>query len=151
MPNITAPAALSYSGGMLRGERVVPARLVYSGGNVMSERDTPLSTPAVVPVLDRLRRFDKLVQGETVDVRFQTIWQQTMKAIEDAFVAINARVDEVAILARISAAEALAQTANDNAVAATAAVEVVQAAALETFTIIDPVLGNEFNDAVNTP
>lgn len=128
---------------------MVAARLIYRAGTVMSERDTPLTAPALIPVLDRLQRYDKLTQGDAVDARFQTIWQQTVKAIEDAFVAVNARVDEVAILARVSAAEALAQTANDNAVTAAAAIAVVQTAVAETFTDIDPVLGDTFDDRID--
>ena len=148
MPDITQPASLVYGAGALRCSRIVPARLRYNSGSVMVERETPATDPVATPKLDRLQRFDRLMQGDSVDPRFQLIWQQTMKAIEDAFVAINNRVDEIAILARISAAEQLAQTANDRSVVAEQRVAVVEQAAQETFTSIDPVLGDRFQDGI---
>lgn len=146
MPNITAPAALEYSAGAVRSGRIVPTRLRYTAGNVTSSKDTPLTAPAEIPQLNRLQRFDKLVRGDEVDPRFQLIWQRTMEAIESAFEAVNARVDEVAILARISAAEQLAQAANDNAVSAQQTATAIQTAAQQTFNDIDPNLAASFGD-----
>jgi hypothetical protein len=148
VPDITAPASLIYGPGALRSNRVAPARLRYFPGNVMTERDTPTTTPATIPVLDRLQRFDELMQGEGVHPRFQLIWQRTMQAIEEAFVAINNRVDEVAILARLTAAEQLAQSANDRAVTAEQRVVVVEQAAVQTFTSIDPTFGDQFQNEI---
>ena len=153
MPDIAAPAALVYSPGALRVSRIAPARLRFTAGTVMSERDTPLSAPVVIPVLNRLNRLIDKADGET-DKQFQRrqqIWQSTMQAIEQAFVAINARVDEVAILARISAVEQLAEVANDNAVSAKATAETVAVAAEETFATIDPTLADTFNNGLQEP
>jgi hypothetical protein len=146
VPDITTPAALTYSGGALRTFRVVPARLTYTAATVTTARDTSLTTAAVIPQLDRLRRMDRIVRDDGVDPRFQYIWQQTMEAIEGAFETVNARVDEVAILARISAVEALSQAANDNAVAAQATVATVSAAVATTFTQIDPIYQTRYLD-----
>jgi hypothetical protein len=147
VPDITVPGALTFSGGMLRTARLVPARLRYTAGNVTSARESAVSGLAAVPKLDRLRRFDKLMNGDEVDLRFQLIWQRTMEGIEAAFEAVNQRVDDLsAILARLTAAEELAQAANDTAVAAVAQVEVVSAAVAETFTEVDPVFGDSFTD-----
>jgi uncharacterized protein YukE len=129
---------------------MVPARLRFTAGTVTAARDTPLSEPVVIPVLNRLNRLIDKADGET-DKQFQRrqqIWQSTMKAIERAFVAINARVDEVAILARISAVEQLAEVANDNAVSAKATAETVAVAAEETFATIDPTLADTFNNGL---
>jgi hypothetical protein len=102
---------------------------------------------AAVPKLDRLRRFDKLMRGDEVDLRFQLIWQRTMEGIEAAFEAVNQRVDDLsAILARLTAAEELAQAANDTAVSAVTQVEAVSAAVAETFTEVDPVFGDSYTD-----
>lgn len=149
MPSIT-PATLTYTGGTLRTSRVVPARLRYTGGTVMVAADTPTTTAAEIPKLDRLfRQIDK-ADGET-DKQFQRrqlIWQQTMEAIEGAFTAVNARVDEVAIFARLSAVEAKADAANDNAVAAQQAAAVTSDAVQETFNEIDPTYAKYYDDFV---
>lgn len=150
MPNVTAPAALEYTGGAIRCSRPVPARLAYTAGNLSTSASTTTTTAAEIPKLDRLRRFDTLVRGNEVDPRFQLIWQQTMEAIEGAFEAVNARVDEVAILARLSNVESLAAAANDNAVAAQATATQVSEAAKQTFSTIDPNLADTFDD-FNTP
>lgn len=150
MPNITAPAALTYSGGVLRTARLVPARLRYTAGNVTSARDTAVGSSVAVPNLDRLTIADKLPgESEMAFMRRAAIWQSSMGAIEDALGAINARVDELAsILARLTAAESLAQTANDNAATAAANVAVVQAAVSDTFEAIDPTYRDIFDGAV---
>lgn len=150
MPDITAPASLDYTGGMLRSGRIAPARLTYAAGEVLAGRDTPLTTPADIPVLNRLIRMIDKADGETEKQfkRRQQIWQSTMEAIEEAFRAVNARVDEVAILARISAVEQLAEAANDNAVLAKASADVVAAAAADTFAAIDPGYADQFLDGL---
>lgn len=148
--NITAPATLAYNGGSLRSNRLDAARLTYTGGTFTTTRDTPLTTAAAIPQLDRLVRFIDKSDGET-DAQFQRrqlIWQQTMEAIERAFVAVNARVDEVALYARLNAVEALAEAANDNATAAQATASTVQTAVSQTFADIDPVYQTNFNERV---
>lgn len=150
MPNITAPAALNYSGGTLRTARMVPARLRYTVGNVTSARDTAVGGSLGDLVLDRLTMADRIPgESEAGFVRRMAIWQSNCEATEEAFAAINARVDELAsILARLTAAEALAQTANDNAATAAANVAVVQAAVSDTFEVIDPTYRDIFDGAV---
>lgn len=143
--NITTPASLTYTGGGLRDNRIAPARLTYSTSTITTTRDTPLTTAATIPVLDRLNRFDKLMRGEQVDERFQLIWQRTMEAIEDAFTAVNARVDEVALYARLNAVEALAEAANDNATTAQTTAAAVQTAVSQTFADIDPIYQTAFD------
>ena len=151
MPDITSPAPLTYSGGLLRSGRLVPASLTYAAGEVMADRGTPLSAPAVIPILNRLVRMIDKADGESEKQfqRRQQIWQSTMEALENAFRAVNARVDEVAILARISAVERLAEVANDNAVAAKATAETVAAATSETFAAIDPGYSEQFEERLD--
>lgn len=152
MPSIT-PAALTFTGGTLRTNRVVPARLRYTDGTVRVASDTPITTAAEIPKLDRLFRAIDKADGET-DKQFQRrqlIWQQTMEAIESAFEAVNARVDEVAILARLSAVEAKADAANDNAVAAQQVAAVTSAAVQETFNEIDPAYGEYYKGRSGQP
>ena len=145
MPNITAPAQLTYDGGVFRSSRIAPARLRYRSGTVVSSKDTALTSAADVPQLDRLQRFDKLIEGEGVSPRFQFIWQQSMKAIEEAFQEQSNRItDLTAILARLTAAEEKVQVADDKATQAQAAAEATQAAVSQTFTQIDPMLGDAF-------
>lgn len=146
MPDITAPAAFTYSGGMLRTARMVPARFRYTAGNVTSARDTAVGGSLGDLTLDRLTMADRIPgESEAGFMRRVAIWQSNCEATEDAFAAINARVDELAaILARLTAAEALAQTANDNAATAQATATAVQVATQQTFTDIDPVLGDTF-------
>lgn len=152
MVDIASPAPLDIAGGALRTSRIAPARLRIVGGDVVTSRDSAVSSAASVPKLDRLRRFDKLIEGEQVSPRMQLIWQQTMEAIEGAFAAVNQRVDDnSAILARLTAAEALAEAANDNAVAAKATAEAVETATQQTFTQIDPTYGESFNERIDIP
>jgi hypothetical protein len=146
VPDITTPGALTFTPGTFRTPRIVPARLRYTAGSVMTQKDSPTTAPAVVPVLERLRRTDAIMAGDNVDVRYQLLWQRTMEAIEKAFTAVNQRVDEIAILSRLSTVEMLAQTARDEAVKAASTVETVSAAVEQTFTEIDPVYGDQFND-----
>lgn len=139
------PASLSYSGGTLRTSRIVPARLTYVGGSAIRTRTSPLSTAAVIPVLDRLTVYDKPAGvGDTEWHRQVAIWQSAMEAIEEAFAAVNARVDEVALYARLQAVETLAQAANDNATVAKQTVEQASAAVQETFQQIDPVYADYY-------
>lgn len=147
MASVT-PAALTYSGGTLRTLRLVAARLRYTGGSVMSARETETASGLGVLQLDRLTMAD-MIPGEdpAAFMRRAAIWQSNCEATEDAFAAINARVDELAaILARLTAAEQLAQTANDNAASAAATVATVQTAVAETFTQIDPTYGDGFQE-----
>lgn len=73
-----------------------------------------------------------------------------MEAIEAAFAAVNARVDELSsILARLTTAEQLAQTANDTAIAAQEQVAVVTDAVAETFNDIDPVYRDNLQDRLD--
>jgi hypothetical protein len=70
------------------------------------------------PTLDRLTRFDTLLEGQGPSTRFQLIWQQTMEAIEAAFAALTTQVgDNSNLISQIQAALSLAAAANDNAVA----------------------------------
>lgn len=149
MADITSPAALSYSGGTLRTSRVAPARLRYSGGTVSGSIETPLTTPATIPSLNRLTQWDR-PEGwpEESWQRFMAIWQEMCGAAEDAFVAVNARVDEVALYARLNRVEQLAAAANDNASAAQTSVTQVQAAVSQTFAEIDPIYETSFNGRV---
>ena len=149
--NITAAASLNYTGGSIRCARIVPARLRYTGGTFTSSKDTPLTTAAVIPQLNRLFRLVDKVDGET-DKQFQRrqqIWQTTMEAIEAAFEAVNARVDEVALYARLSAVETAAQVANDNVATLTTTVTTIQTATENTFTEIDPLYGQDFSDRLD--
>lgn len=143
MPNIV-PAPFAYSAGSLAAKRLVPALFRFSGNRVLGSKVTPVTEAAATPELDRLRRFDALVKGNQVSPRFQIIWQQTMEAIEQAFEAVNARVDEVALYARLNAVEQLASSANDNANAAQKEVVKVKAATRQAFDAVDPSLGEEF-------
>lgn len=147
MPDISTPAPLEYTGGLLRTNRLVPARLNYSGGTITTARDTPTTAPVDIPSLNRLTRWDKFpgVDDEAWQ-RFMAIWQEKCEAIEAAFVAVNARVDEVALLARLSAVEALASTANDNATIAQATASQVSEAVQQTFTEVDPVYGDRYGE-----
>ena len=150
MPSLT-PASFGYTGGSFRSTRPSPARLGFAPGSFLTSKDTPISTPAVAPDLDRLVRSLDKADGET-DQQFQRrqiIWQQTMEAIEGAFAAVNARVDEVALYARLAAVEAKAEAANDNATAAKANIENITVAAQQTFTDIAPNYGDSFDERVN--
>lgn len=150
MPNITAPAAFGYDGGSIRSTRIKPGMFRFRAStSLVSSKDSVVTADVAIPQLDRLRRFDKLMRGDEVDPRFQIIWQRTMEAIEAAFEAVNARVDEVAILARLSAVEVKAEVANDNAVKAQAEVEIVQQAAGNTFNVSDPTLANQYQEELD--
>lgn len=148
MPNITAPAAFEYVGGGLRTMRLAPARLRYSASTqLVTSGDTPLSAVAEIPTLDRLTRWEK-PQGYSAQdwERQMAIWQKAMGAIEDAFVAVNARVDEVALFARLSAVEAKAEVANDNANTALNEAVVVREATRTTFAASDQALQDAFDE-----
>lgn len=146
MPDITAAASLDYTGGTLRTGRLVPARLRYQSSTITATRDTPLSTAAEIPNLNRLYSAEQLTNPNgTPTHRLMAIWQEAMTQIEQAFVAVNARVDEVALYARLNAVETLAQAANDNATAAVAQVETVTEAVSQTFADIDPVYSGSFD------
>ena len=124
-----------------------PARLTYATSSITTTRDTPLTTAAEIPQLNRLVRFIDKADGET-EAQFQRrqlIWQQTMEAIENAFVAVNARVDEVALYARLNAVELLAEAANDNATQAQATAATIQTAVSQTFADIDPIYQTNFD------
>lgn len=84
--------------------------------------NTEASSAVAVPKLDRAA--DILPIGEVRNgkiyytVKEQLRQQRVLEAIEEAFTATNAKVDDnTAILARLTAAEELAQAANDNAAA----------------------------------
>lgn len=149
MANVTTPATFEYEGGTLRTSRVVPARFAYTAGSFLTESESPTTTEAEIPNLDRLTFGDKIPgESEQSFMRRAAIWQKTMEAIESAFEAVNARVDEVAILARLNAVEAKAEAANDNAVAAKATADSASVAVEQTFQQIDPNLA-EFYKAQN--
>lgn len=74
------------------------------------------------------------------------IWQKAMSAIESAFAAVNARVDEVALYARLNAVEQLAQAANDTAVTARVEAASTSAAVQQTFNEIDPVYADFYEN-----
>lgn len=146
--NITSPATLTYSTGAFRDTRIEPARFRYTGSlSLTVTRDSDTSAAVTVPELDRLLSLDRLLNEDgTPTLRFMSIWQSTMLAIEAALEATNAKVDDnTAILARLLAAEELAQAANDNAVAAQATVTEVQAATSDTLAVIDPIYKTEFD------
>lgn len=150
MPNITVPGSLTYAGGALRSTRLVPAQLRFVAGNVATSQGTGTGT-VTTPALNRLNRIIDKGQNES-ERDFQRralIWQQSMEAIEAAFKGLTGRVDEIAaILARLTAAEQLAQTTRDEVMAVQAQVAVVQGAVAETFTQIDPLYGDEFENRV---
>lgn len=149
MANVTTPASFSYTGGSIRSTRIKPARFRYTAGSFVSSKDSSTSGAATVPDLDRLTRFDRLTEGDQVTARFQFIWQQTMEAIEEAFEAVNQRVDDnSAILARLTAAEAKAEAANDNANAAKVTADAVKVAAKETFDTVSAGSGTTFNERI---
>lgn len=160
MASVT-PARLDWSGVSLSdsGVGVAPAVLTWTGAVVGSGNGSTVSNAVAVPKLDRLMRTDRLVDGDYVSVRFQTIWQQTMEAIELALAAVNAKVDDnSSVLARLLAVEKQAEAANDNAQAAAVAAETakeeaasarqeaeqVSVAAGQTFNQIDPALENYY-------
>lgn len=144
-------AALRYRGGHIRVARVVPARLRYKGGMVTFAGETSTGAGLGVLNLDRLGFADKLPGEDDMNfMRRAAIWESNSDAIEEAFTAINKRVDELAaILARLTAAEELAQAARDEAMNAAATVSVVQGAVSETFRAIDPTYGGIFDNQVN--
>jgi hypothetical protein len=121
MPSLTIePAQLEWMGQSIVIEpvrvNISPVSLSWDGGFILVGPGTGTSLSVTTPTLDRLRRVDRLTQGEFVDVRFQLIWQRTMEAIENAFEALTTQVNDMAILvAEIRAAQALATAANDTA------------------------------------
>lgn len=147
MANVTAPARFAYTGGAIRCSRIVPARFRYTAGSFLSGSETGTTTAAEIPELDRLTFADRIPgESEQSFIRRAAIWQKTMLAIESAFEAVNARVDEVAILARLSAVEAKAEAANDNATFAAANAQAAATAAEQTFERADPTLADAYRD-----
>lgn len=155
MVSIT-PASLTFSGGAVRDTRIAPKRLIFTGGTITTTRDTPLTTAAEIPQLNTQQRQVPIgyvdIKGQRypvyVEAQEQLRQQRMIEAIVDAFVAVNARVDEVALYARLNAVEALAEVANDNATAAQTTVATVQTAVSQTFSAIDPIYQNTFEDLV---
>lgn len=150
--DVTTPASFSYTVGSLRTARPVPARFRYTASTTLvSTKDSDTSAAVTIPELDRLLPLDRLLNEDgTPSIRFMSIWQSTMDAIETALEATNAKVDDnSAILARLTAAEELAQAANDNAVEAQATAATIQTATEETFAVIDPIYQTEFNNKVS--
>lgn len=149
MTDIITPARFEYERGELRGVRIVPTRFAYTAGSFLTGSESPTSTAAEIPELDRLTFGDKIPgESEQSFMRRAAIWQKTMEAIESAFEAVNARVDEVAILARLSAVEAKAEAANDNANEAKTVANTANVAVEQTFSQIDPNLA-EYYRSVN--
>lgn len=151
MPNISGAASFAYSGGRIRTTRIDGARFRYSPSTTLiSSKDSPTTTLAEIPQLDRLQRqtvyFD--AQGRPT-IQMQLHFQRMVEAIESAFEAVNARVDEVAILARLSAVEVKAEVANDNAVAAQATVNNVREATKTTLNTVSPGAGDDFDTTFN--
>ena len=144
------PASLTWGGGAIEGTGLRSARLSWGGGSVGTWNESDVSGTAAIPKLDRLNRMLDKADGETEKQfkRRQLIWQRTMEAIEAAFVAVNAKVDDnSAVLARLLAVEQAAQVANDNAQEAKQTaqesketVEAVNTATEETFGEVDPAL-----------
>lgn len=105
-----------------------PLTLRYTLGVGTSGPGTSIADLVAAPKLDRLTRSEKIVNPDgTVSVRFQTIWQRTMEAIEAAFGAQGGQITDLrAILLRLEAAEAKAEVARSQAA------ETAKANALET-------------------
>lgn len=149
MVSITA-APLRFDAGVIRSTRVVPVSFRISSGEVTFSKGTQLGAGLGVLNLDRLTMSDMgRDEDQAAFVRRAAIWQSNCDATEDAFAAINARVDELeAIVARLTAAEQLAQTARDEAVAASTTVAAVQSAVATTFEAVDPTYRGIFENAV---
>lgn len=94
---------------------VTAASLDWTGGFLLAGLGTGGGTDIARPKLDRLTRSERITNPDgTVSVRFQTIWQRTMEAIENAFDELATRQEgDSALLAEIRAAQQLAQSAND--------------------------------------
>lgn len=122
MPSFTAtPASLLIEGGAATFEparfTATAARLSIVAGSATFSVGSDTALSVTSPILDRLTRFDDLLEGTGPSTRFQLIWQQTMEAIEAAFAALTTQVaDNTSVIARLVAAENLAAAANDNAV-----------------------------------
>ena len=121
MPNVTVtPAQMYWAGGSASTipglVEIVGAKLRWLGGQITAQPGVAISGAVTAPALDRLRRFEAIVQGSNPTVRFQTIWQQTMEAIEAAFGALTGQVGDLSsIVAQLQATQELAQAANDKA------------------------------------
>jgi hypothetical protein len=122
VPSFTAtPATLAIEGGNATFEparfSATSARLSIVPGSATFSVGSDSALSVTTPTLDRLTRFDEILEGTGPSTRFQLIWQQTMEAIEDAFAALTTQVgDNTSVIARLVAAENLAAAANDNAV-----------------------------------
>lgn len=98
-----------------------PAALRLVGGTATVGPGTGTDLDVTTPELDRLTRFDELLDDPRFrnvgpSTRLQLIWQRTMEAIETAFEALSTQVnDNTVLLAQIQQAQELAQTANDTA------------------------------------
>ena len=89
MPSIT-PASFGYTGGTLRTSRLAPARLTFTGGTFTAGHESPTTTAAVVPTLDRLTVYDKFPGvGDAEWHRFVAIWQDKCEKIEEAFAFVS--------------------------------------------------------------
>lgn len=91
--------------------------LALSFPNVTLGPGRPNPVVVTAPDLDRLTRFDEIVvDGKYPGVRFQTIWQTTMQAIENAFRGLTeGDANQDALIAQIQTALALSQAALDTA------------------------------------
>lgn len=149
MVSITA-APLRFGAGVIRSSRVVPVSFRISAGEVAFTKGTQIGASLGVLNLNRLTEADRLAgENPAAFQRRAAIWQSNCDATEDAFAAINARVDELeAIVARLTAAEELAQVANDNAATAASSVATVTAAVATTFEAVDPTYRGIFENAV---
>jgi archaellum component FlaG (FlaF/FlaG flagellin family) len=119
---VVTPAQLRWTGGALSTTPlridVAAGALRWSGGFIIAGPGTGANLTVTTPKLDRLMRQERIVQSEQPSQRFQTIWQQSMEAIEAAFTALTQQVaDNTALLNEIRAAQMLAQAANANAAA----------------------------------
>lgn len=124
MPDVVTPVQLQWSGGGLvespAVDFVTPALRRWIGGSLLDGDQSGVSTLVTTPELDRLTRFDDLIEGGNPTVRFMGIWQEAMEKIEEAFLGLTGQVtDLTAIVNRLAAAEALAQAAKDESASTT--------------------------------
>lgn len=124
MPDVITPVQLQWSGvGLIESpavDFVNPARLYWSGGTLADGDQSGVTTLVTTPELDRLTRFDDLIEGGNPTVRFMGIWQEAMEKIEEAFQGLTGQVtDLTSIVNRLAAAETLAQAAKDESASTT--------------------------------